>query len=264
MTIRVKVEGADRVVASLRGHGQRVRRATAVALNRTARAVRFDILEDIKAGVAGGATPYTLRAFGLDTATQDNLTARWFLKNDAPAKGSNWQRTLSHLFEGGPRDIKRVERAFEKAGILPAGRFMVPAADSWAMPLDANGNVPRGLIVQIISYFNAFGEQGYRANMSDRRRANLAKQGRTASGHLAINGVMYFVSQGKGRGQHLAAGIWAKRGTHGADVAPVFLFVRQPAYGRRFNPHAIASRTVDRLFQRNFDAALEAEMRSVR
>ena len=105
--------------------------------------------------------------------------------------------------------------------------------------------------MQLISYFQAFGEQGYKANMS-------------AKGYLRVHrgtkkqtGRRYFVTYGKTRGgpritqkgeqdertAHLSPGIWAASGTGGALVRPVLLFVRpKRGYQPRFDMDKVAKR----------------------
>lgn len=265
MKVAVRIEGIDAVQAMLRGNGQKVTRAAATAMNRTIRAVRFDIVDKVKAGTQGGATSYTQRAFGLKEASEGNLEASTFLRDDAPAKGTPWSKALGHLFTGGSRSFKKMEGAFRRIRALPSGWMIVPGS---ACPLDGFGNPPRSLIVQLIAYFNAFGEQGYKANMKDKRRAKLANAGRTASGYKTINGVEYFISYGRygkpggdrythGKfSQHLAPGIWARSGTHGSKVVPIFMFVRRGQWAKKFDIDQIGTRTVDRLWSKNFDAAM--------
>ena len=81
----------------------------------------------------------------------------------------------------------------------------------------------------------AFGEQGYKSNMSDKRRRNLRNQ--QGIGNIATKkvykttlGVRYFVSYGRSRGHHLAPGIWAASGTHDVQIKPVLMFVRPGNY----------------------------------
>jgi len=263
MKISVEIKGMNAVKAHLAGMSKSVEKAASKAIKKTASGVRYDIVEKVKAETKGGATAYTQRAFNIKQSA-DGMEATIYLRDDMPGKGSVWQRAIGHLFTGGTRSWKRMEKAFSSAGILPSGMQMVPASSSWAMKLDQYGNAPKGQIVQLISYFNAFSESGFRANMSDKRRKSLAKAGKSAEGYKTINGVMYFVSHGKGKGSHLPAGIWAKRGTHGSDVAPVFLFVRSGTYRKRFDIEAIGTRTVSRVWQRNFDSELAYQMRAMR
>ena len=113
---------------------------------------------------------------------------------------------------------------------------MVPGS---GCQLDAYGNIKGSFLVQLASYFQSFGEQGYRANMTDKRKAKLKGAGRTEQGYKTINGVVYFVSHGKMRsgrgGTHLAPGIWAKSGVHGVMVKPIIMFVKKPHYGARLD-----------------------------
>lgn len=151
-----------------------------------------------------------------------------------------------HVY-GGQRRFKGAERALARIGAMPSGWYMVPGV---AAPKDAYGNVPGSFVVRLLSYLSAFGEQGYRANMTDKRRQKLAQRGRTDRGFATIGGVEYFVSRGPGtyfgRKQHLARGIWARSGIHGVVIRPVFLFVPSVNYKRRFDFYGIADRTLGR------------------
>jgi hypothetical protein len=124
--------------------------------------------------------------------------------------------------------------------------------------MDANGNIPSSRIVQLLSYFKAFQEQGYRANMSDKRKSKLAKKGKTANGHKTINGVEYFAvsSDRSGRAAHLAPGIYRRKGIHGSDIAPVIIFAkRAPRYTQRLDFTGIAAGAVRDTFAGEFKAA---------
>ena len=236
MKVSIQVKGLDSVTALFGRYAGQISFATANALTTTAHAVRKDGGTKLERAL-DRPRPYTTRqALQVIAATKDTLTATVGLgvKIDSPSKGTPYEKALGHLFTGGKREWKKVEAAFRRIGILPAGWIIVPGA---GCTLDQYGNIPRSLLVQLISYFNAFTEQGYRANMSDRRRRQLAKIGRTESGYKTINGVQYFISYGnRGRqgdrytngrfDQHLSSGIWARSGIHGSQVKPVLMFVR--------------------------------------
>lgn len=213
----------------------------------------YDINANIKAAMRdrfrGGATPYSLRAFNVIKATEDKLESRVELRQDSPGKGTEYNKALAHLFNGGNRAWKRMEGAFLKIGALPAGYIMVPGA---ACPLDQFGNAPASFIRQLLSYLGAAEiNAGYRANMTDKRKSKLANIGKTESGYKTINGVIYFISRGPGnwfgsrswkfgRSQHLPMGIWRKSGIHGVKTDPVFLFVRQGTYSKVIDLERIA------------------------
>ena len=147
-------------------------------------------------------------------------------------------------------------------GVLPPGWGIVPAAG--AKPhMDAFGNVRGSFLVQLLSYLQAFGEQGYRANMTDKRRANLAgKRG------AKITGVEYFISRGPGmwygRQQRLPAGIWSRTGTHGSDIKPVFMFVNAGSYRKLIDMERIARSIVAKVWDVEFTAAMAEAMRTAR
>lgn len=202
-------------------------------------------------------TRFTLNALFLRRATKQRQEVTVWLKDSGDTAARQY---LGKQIDGGTRAPKRFEKALQRVGILPSGYVAVP---SKAVTLDAHGNVPSRLIIQLLAYFQAFSEQGYSANMKDKGKQRLAKVGRSESGYLRINGVQYFVSYGRamrfgkgswkeGRMQHLAPGIWSKTGTHGSDVKPVFLFVPQATYRQRFTFHEVADRTIDAQILRNW------------
>lgn len=205
-------------------------------------------------------TPYLTRSVWVEKATVQNPEAKIWPRYMG-GKGVDPAKILRAQVTGGPRRNKRFEVALQRAGILPAGMAAVPADGMDPAFIDAYGNVKGSFIVQLLSYLNAFSEQGYRSNMTDKRRKALAKRDKTESGFVRINGVEYFVSRGRGefngRQQHLAAGIWSRRGIHGSDVRPVFLWTkRMPAYQRRLSPQLVAQRVINRRFGPAFSARL--------
>jgi hypothetical protein len=264
--IKVSIDSRG-TLAMLAGMGKQVRAAAVGALNDLAFEANAEIKKQMQAKFKGGATRYTLAAFKVKKATPENLTAIVSLRTDSPGKSRPYDKVLGHLFTGGTRRWKRMEGAFLRIGVLPAGYMMtVPRDASWANPLDSYGNPRPSFITQLISYFGAFGEQGFRANMTDKRKNKLANRGVTESGYKTINGVIYFISRGPGmwygRRQHMAAGIWAKRGTHGSEVAPVFLFVeRKKEYRKVIDLDAIGRAVVGQKWRRQFNRWLDFKLK---
>lgn len=229
--------------------------ATSLALNRTAQHI-LDALVQVTGQVFDRPTPYTLRALKLGRATKDNLVATVDYR-DGAGKGISADKYLPPQVLGGGRRLKRSERALSRVG-LPKG-YTIPAAGA---EMDAYGNMSRGQIVKLLSYLQAFGEQGYRANSTARSRAHTAKAGKSADGYKRINGVQYFVSRGKGtmsgkRVQRLPAGVWRKTGTHGSDVAPVLLAIEQPNYTERFPFYQTAESVYGERYDAEFASALD-------
>lgn len=274
MQIKVEVNGLDSIKASIDGLRRQLPFATARALTNTAHAIRNKTVDEMRSKLDRPTSYTTKQAMQVKMATKHDLRAVVGLgvKFDSPSKGSDYIKTLGHLFSGGSRSFKKMEGAFRKLGVLKPGAIMVPGS---ACPLDSYGNPPRALIVQLISYFRAFGEQGYRANMTDKRRAKIAGEGRTDGGYKRINGAVYFISTGKreiigrrswsgGRWQHLPAGIWKKSGIHGQVVEPVFIFAKLGVWKRYIDLPNIAQTTVARVWQSEFNDAIAFAKRTAR
>ncbi|CAN5650532.1 hypothetical protein BH10PSE18_BH10PSE18_15120 [soil metagenome] len=176
-------------------------------------------------------------------------------------------KVLAAEIAGGTRRSKRAEVALRRVGLLPDGYFMVPGRGIPATAIDAYGNIKGTFIGQLLSYFQARGEQGYSSNMTAKRKRTLAKFGRTAGGFKVINGVQYFVSFGKlrgGRDKHLAAGIWSRTGIHGVIVKPVIMFVRQPRYAMRFDFFGVGERVLREDFEPTFAANMARALETAR
>lgn len=239
--------------------------ATAKALTKTAQAVR-EAERGEMASVFDRPTPWTLNSLFVKPANKVTLSAEVAFKGPA-AKGTPYDRALAHHIRGGTREWKRMELALKRLGVLPPTWAAVPGD---AARLDAYGNMSRGQIVQILSYLQAFGEQGYKANMGAKGRARLAK--RTGA---RIGGVEYFVSRGpgqwfggrswkNGRSQHLPAGVWAKTGTHGVKASPVLMFVSLPSYRVRWRFYEVGQRVASATFPVEFQKSIAEAMASAR
>jgi hypothetical protein len=187
---------------------------------------------------------YTLNAILVKPATPSSLTATVWLKDAGSAgKGTPAVRYLGPQIDGGARGHKGMEAALIQAGLMYAGQFAVPAAGA---QLDANGNVRRTQIVQILSQLKVQRTAGYESRRSDSAASKRA---------LARQGVTYFALRQARRG--LKAGIYRKTGTHGSDVLPVFIFVSKAQYQKRFNFYEVGDGTALERFPINFASGME-------
>lgn len=228
--------------------GPQAARAYAKALNDTGFEVRRAMQDEMRA-VFDRPTDYILRSPRVRMAKPGKLGV-----TIEPAymggKGIDPQKILNAQAWGGRRNDKRSEVALRRAGILPAGYQTAIPATPYPGSDDGKGNLRGAFLVQLISYFQAFGEQGYRANMTGKRRASVHRGTKKTAGRR------YFVSYGAMRGgarmtaknepdaraQHLAPGIWAASGTGGVDVRPVLLFVKAGAYQPQLDMDKVAQR----------------------
>lgn len=233
--------------------------AASTALTRSAVVARRRIVDDMPRAF-DRPTPYTLNSLYTEAATVQTMQARVAVKSRAGNSAVPSENFIFPEVFGGARREKRFERALRYAGVLARGHYAVTARQSELM--DTFGNTAAKRIVQLLAYFQAFTEQGYRANMGAKGKARLAKRGRTKAGSRTIGGVEYFASHGpgerNGRRQHLAPGIYRRRGVHGSDIAPVLVFVRRPpTYRPRLDFDGLARQAADQTFPAEFTKALQ-------
>ncbi|SHE67504.1 hypothetical protein SAMN02745157_0687 [Kaistia soli DSM 19436] len=184
------------------------------ALNFTAAETR-KVLRSEMERVFDRPTPFTLNGMFVQSATEADLSAAVFFKDFAP-KGTPAGKYLRAQIEGGSRRQKRSERAFAAAGLSGNRGFWVPGS---SLKLNAYGNVPGSVMVQILAAVRAFGEVGYVAN----KTANSAKRNKS---YRARD---YFVIP---PGHRLKPGVWVRVGR---DIWPVLLFVEAVSYRKRFD-----------------------------
>lgn len=225
--------------------GPQAKAAYAKAINDTAFQVRREMQGAMRSSF-DRVSPWIERSPKVFAATPDKLSAYiapTIHTTNAPSKGGKVgvdpQNVLQAQEFGGRRADKRSEVVLRRAGILQPGYQTAMPKVPYPGSDDGRGNFRGAFLVQLISYLQAFGELGFRANMTDRRKGNLEK------GTKKQTGRRYFVSYGRGRegrSKHLAPGIWAASGTGGVDVRPVVMFVRPPVYQRRISMDAIAAK----------------------
>lgn len=251
----IQITGLDELRSALNDFSKRqIPFAVAEALNDTAKDAQAALVHEINDSF-DRPTPYTLSSIYVRRATKDNLKAQVGIK-DFAGKGIPASKYLAAQIEGGSRHQKRFERALQSVGALPPGYSVVPGAMA---KLDAYGNIDKGLIVQLLSYFKAFPEMGYRANMTDRRRATLAKGNKKKN----IQGVAYFV--GQPGGMRCPLGIWARYSFgHGSAIKPILIFVPSVHYEKRFDFYYTVQKKVESVFDKNMVAAWERAIRTAK
>ena len=215
--------------------GPQARGAYAKAINDTAFQVRRVMQAEMRT-VFNAPTPYILKSSYVEAAKPDRLRARIAPENQRDSPGVDPQKILQAQEFGGRRGDKRSEAAFRRAGILLPGWQTAIPARPYPGSDDGRGNLRGAFLTQLISYFQASAEQGHSANMTDKRKRAIHR------GTKKTQGRRYFVSYGRLRGQHLAAGIWAASGTHGVDVRPVVMFVRPGRYTPRLSMERVADK----------------------
>lgn len=241
----------ETIIRGLRDFDQRqLPYAMTLALNNTAKIVERALYAEMKR-VFDRPTAYTMNSLWVKLATKQTLKSVIRFK-DRAGKGTPAEKYLGPQVRGGPRHWKRHEKALQKVGLLPSGMFCVPGS---AARIDRDGNMDKGQIVQILSYLRAFGEEGYKANMSDKGRARVAKDNK----RTGARGFAYFVLKEKRNG--LVPGVWQRfQFAHGSAVRPVLIFVKSPSYSRRFDFYDVAERVVKRHFRTELEKAIKEAM----
>lgn len=243
LQITIRTENLDKVRATLdKLSGEQARQAYAKALNDTgfqlrrqmqaAMGQRFDRVTRFieKSPKVFAATAKTLTVAVAPTMdTRREWVPGMKLGGKMGGKmGVDPQKVLQAQEFGGWRSDKRSEAALRRIGILPNGyqtalpKIPFPGSD------DGKGNLRGTFVQQLLSYFQAYSEQGYKANMTERKKHSLHR------GTKRQEGRRYFVTYGRLRNDprtaHLAPGIWAASGPGGVDVRPVIMFVRRGNY----------------------------------
>lgn len=256
IAVKVQTNGLLELKAKLAGIGDKqVAFATSRALNAAAYAATQAVGKEM-AKVFDKPTPWVLKSVRYTKADKRNLSATVDFDFWGNKQGVTVAHSLRAQIYGGQRKNKRHEVALQKAGILPAGMGIVPGD---AATMDQYGNMSAGQIVQVMSWFKAFGEQGYRANMRDGGR-RLARDNKKTG----ARGFAYFALQKK-HGK-LLPGIYQRFdfGAMGSAVKPVMIFVRMPNYQRRLDFYGLAERVARDEFARQYPAMLSEAMRTAR
>jgi hypothetical protein len=248
MKIDVKMDGMDALKARLRGLADnKIKVAAVAALNDAAYAGAQETKKTM-AQVFDRPTPWVMGGVRYVKARKDRLES----SIDFDQWGNKTNVTVAKVLQaeiyGGQRKYKRHEIALQRAGVLPSGMAIVPGPGA---AKDQYGNMPGSQIVQIMAWFKSFGQQGYKANSTDKTRARLAKDKKNGT-----KGFEYFVLQKK-HGK-LAPGIYQRfTFAHGSAIKPVMFFVRMPTYKRRLDFYGIAEKKAIETFNRAFPMYLD-------
>lgn len=255
--IRVQMTGLDKALKSVGDLGKQVNYAAAVTLNRLAQGpVKADLRREMQDSL-DRPTPFTLNSIALvKAATREDPSAVIDFKDVAggarpAADYLRWQ------VQGGQRRLKAFEVMLRGIGVLPGGYYVVPGRGA---KFDAYGNVSRGQIVALLSYFRAFPEdgRGWKMNATAATRARMAKGTRTRPGYR------YFVGRpGDGRGPlGIYQDVRLARGVR--ELLPVFIFVQWTRYEPRLDLSYAAQLSMNRNAPAVFRAALAQALRTAR
>lgn len=142
--------------------------ATALALTKTGQSVQSAEKGEMRS-VFDRPTPFTLNSLRLSPATRQRQEAHVWFKD--PPRLTETQHYLLPQVYGGARRFKRFESLLMRAGFLPKGKALVPASGA---PLDAYGNVSRGVYARIYADLKASPVGANRSATRKRSRKDAA------------------------------------------------------------------------------------------
>lgn len=217
--------------------------------------IRVDVLSEMEKEFHKPTPNFTLRSIEVIRYKDLDNPHTWVgLKLDRP-----WQDALKHQMKGGGRRYKRMEGALQR--FMPHGYQIVPAE---GCPLDSYDNPRPSFIVQMIAYFGAFGEMGYKANMTTETKGRFHKKLQKQNGGAKIEYFIYDprkVNERRGSGKRLLPGVYQRRtfGKH-VRVIPIFLFVKPGNYKRVIELPEIAKEIVNTFGPQEFATQLRRAM----
>lgn len=222
--------------------------ATSVAINNTAKEVQEALAGETR--VFDRPKQLTKKGTYLKRSDKRNLTAEVGLKQRE--LGGPVNEYLQAEVEGGRRAMKRSEILLQRAGILPPGYQTRPGSGA---RMDAYGNMSRGQIVQILSYFKTFGG----IETSGRNRSKTTQSAKLNRGTKRRAAVEYFVVPEGQPG--LATGVWQRKGR---NVAPILIFIKPPTYRKRYDFYSVSMKTAQKRIDHHFDIALRRALETAR
>lgn len=242
----------------LRGQKSQVPFAMSLTLNAMAKTTKDIVDKQIKSKL-DRPTRYATNMMFVKRSAKRNLVAEVKVKDSATVTKRGFvgpDQILGHLFKGGNRRTKGFEGLLRDIGVLPRDRYIVPGQ---GIRLDSNGNIPRSVIIQLLSYFRAFKESGFRANMSDKNRKSFGRRFVKKNIKGASFAKFFHVLPGDKRGLHPGVYIKVQFGS-GTAIKPYLIFVKkQPTYRQYFDIEETANKVilkdVDREFKKNYEFA---------
>lgn len=259
-SISVQLQGREKALAAMHNiAGRKLDGAVAKAINDTAYQIKRAYVDEISS-VFDRPTDYIKKSVWIKQATPGRQLAS-VDPSYFGGKGVEPGKVLKAQALGGRRRDKASEAMLRRAGFLSTGYQAVIPGEEWGGPFpgseDAHGNIKGSFMVQLLSYLQTFGEQGYRANMTDRRKAAIHKRGGAKVKAVGPQlGRRYIVTYGNMRSgvrltkkgdydervSNRPPGIWAVMGTSGKVIKPVLMFTRMGDYQVRLRMENVGKR----------------------
>lgn len=241
-TIKVSID-AKAVRAQLtKLQQQQMPFAMALTVTRLARRVQGELVRTMST-TFDRPTTFTLGSTFATMATKQSPTAEVGMSPEPLSKSRLGPAdVLGHQFSGGARRHKALEGWLAKAGYLSPGEYVAPGKRA---ELDANGNMSRGQVQQIMSQLRAGPDTAQFKSTSARSKRNVKRAG-----------VLFW-----SRGGRLRRGVWMR---DGRNVRPILMVVSAPSYTQRIDLPTLAQGIVDKHKDREYVDALVYALKTAR
>jgi hypothetical protein len=245
MQVRIRHD-LSQAARDVRELGRNAEFASVVARTRTALDIR-NAQQATMRSVIDRPTGYTLRGLFVRPATMARPLAEVGLKDDLATSNQGIPPSyyLAAQIEGGPRRLKRFEVALEAAGAMPKGWRAVPGRGA---DLDAHGNISRGQLVKILSFFRLFNRAGATQNRSNRASRGTRRRDE------------YFMIPVGTNHPRLSPGVYRVAQEMGGAPLMVLAFVRHFRYRPRLAPAEVVQRVIASDAPEVFVAAIERRL----
>lgn len=247
--ITVRIDGLDNLMARITEVPRKIEIAAQRALLKTAQAVKDAEIGEMQR-VFDRPTRWTLGAIKVKPLSSMEVQVGILDPEGYYKRAANY---IGTQVSGGQRKMKAMEKALQQYGLMPSGWFAVPGAGA---KIDDYGNMSSGQIRQILSWFDAAERwAGSTQNMGAAGRAKRMK------GTRRNVGFEYFVVL-PGRQTNLKQpGIYQRFFFgQGKAIKPVLIYVKAAKYGARFDFQRVAQETANRVWQQEFNQAIQADL----
>jgi hypothetical protein len=250
MQVSINITGLDAVRKAMEELPKKAKYAAVKAMNTSMEWAQTAVRKEMRQ-VFDRPTPWVLNSLRIKYAKPNTMAAELAFK-DINSVTSARTMVFPHV-EAGQRHFKAFESRLMGIGLLPAGYNAVPGA---AAKLDANGNMSRGQISQLLGVLGTYTESGF-------NKANINTIKRLAKGNAKKNtyGFTYWVNPvGSTKAKHLQPGVYQRIATSfGSSLKPVLIFVKQAKYKKRLDFYGITHSEINKRFEGEFARAFEAE-----
>ena len=232
--IKVTADASDALKA-LTAAAKQVAFATAVALTKTAQAVKTAQRAEMQK-VFKSPVPFTLNSLYVKSATKTEPVAYVGVKNQGRS-AINW---LLPEIEGGAR-THGIEVFLKPLNLPPTGMFALPGKSAPMSGSHLNVNALKRIVSQLQA--QPAGAAGFAAIKRKKGRGSKKAQ--------------YFYLDKRAFG--LPPGIF---GLQGRQVLPIIVFTSQPSYRAKFDFYGVATTTAESVFPQRFREALASALAS--